>query len=156
MLKSRRGGVTFVELMVGFLIVAITAVAVTSGFYVAHGTLIRERNKMRAVHLLKGELNYWVGRIHSSFPTLEERNGIRRRRVVIARDANGVAITGDLVRHEIKVINNPDTKVEPDWWEIKVSIDYDEPPLEPSFVRNAEKKPVHMELVCPMILAGGA
>ena len=156
MLKHRQGGVTFVELMVGFLIVSIASVSVTSGIYVAHGLLIRERNKGLAIQLMKGEMSYWLGRVHVSFPSQLERIQRMRRPVTISRDNAGNPLEGTITREPIREIKLPDTKTESDWFEIKVSIDYIEDSLEPPFARQSHPKPVHLELVCPMILAASS
>jgi len=144
-----------VELMVGFLIVSIASVAITSGIYIAHGLLIRERHKELAIQLLKGEMSYWLGRIHVSFPSPNEMVQRERRQVTLGHDQAGNPLNGIITRYPIQVIDDPDTKAQPDWFEIKVDIEYTENALEPPFVHQAHTKPVHLELICPMILSTG-
>ncbi|MBZ0263435.1 hypothetical protein K8I28_02090 [bacterium] len=152
-LKHRRG-LSFVELIVSFLIVTITSVAVTSGIYFAHGQLRRERNKTRAVQLLKSEAEYWLARIHSAYPSPHEERVRAPREVLVYDNPVGENIIGSISHTGFVGRDDPETALDPDYYELRFEIRYIEPPIEPVWITpDAKPKEVVLDLVCPMILS---
>jgi len=152
--RRRRGGLNFFELVIAMLIISITSVAVASSFYTAYGELNRQRRAMYANKLLEAEAEYWKGRIHSQFPTaFEMAHTVPNPKNPIPLDKYtpaGGRVLADINRAPIVPVDKFETKIHPDWYEIRVYIRY----LEPTFdVVNGPRryKEVVKELVVPFI-----
>ncbi len=157
-LRRRRGGINFIELMVAIVVIAIASCAFAQGFFTAFHELEKQRHRMEAVQLLKAEAQFWVGRIHTAFPSAYEMDQwhehpnnpvilgaegvVTRPR---ARRFSGAGfIDADIKRSPIRVVNLFDTAIEEDFYEFTVTIDYEE-------THGTSPEYVHMELDVPII-----
>ena len=160
-LKHRPGGLNFFELIISTLIISITSVAVASSFYTAYGELNRQRRSQRANQLLKAEAEYWMGRVHSTKLTAYEQshripnpNNPVLLDPVYTYTQHGKQIKAYLYMIDFKRVELFETKATPDWYEVRVAIEYNEPPLDMVGARsNYREKQVVKELVVPFIPA---
>ncbi len=148
---KNRPGLTMIELLISLLIIAITSVAVMSGVATAYGWLLRERHKQTAVQYIKEEMEFWQARIHSAMPPEHMFHNATPRDICI--DDFGTAGTRDDLWGTVRLVSIervdlPDTSTNPDWFELKVICEYEEPPWDR---RTGEPKPVVLELTCPMV-----
>ncbi len=151
LLRKRPGGLNFFELVISLIIIAVTSVAVASSFYTAYNQLNRQRWKKKAVQLLKAEADFWMGRVHSQFPSpFELQHPIPNPDNPIQLDPNtpqGRSVLAELYLLDITGIDMTNTEAFPDWYEIRVSATYEEPALE----IGGQPKQVSLQLVVPFI-----
>jgi len=167
LMKHRAGGLNFFELIIGTLIITVTSVAVASSFYSAYNHMTRQRWRMKANQLLKAEAEFWLGRVHSAFPSVYElqhpipnpegpfmldpyRKGNQLDRG--ATGEGGIPCETGLLR--IRPVDKMDTLAKPDWFEIQVYARYTEPPLDLDVTRRygrAQGRNVNLKLIVPFI-----
>lgn len=165
LLRQRRGGLDFIELIVCLVIIAVSSVAVITSFYTAERELERQRWHSQAIQLLKGEAEYWKGRLHTGLPPgigavvhsppFEYNQRVPNPDNLIVISARGAGkgddILGELFLDRIQGIDISETPIVPDWYEIHVSCRYSDPILG---ARNPQQRDVILELVVPFIPAG--
>lgn len=134
-LKRDRRGVALIELIVSLIVIATASVGTTIAFFSAYGMLQQQRHRMRANEFLREETEYWQGRVHLISRLSEhERQQPRSWRDVII-DPRGPGAQDDVVgrirRESIVAKNIIQTPQNPDYYEIPVVIQWEEPPLVP-------------------------
>ncbi|MDP8206792.1 MAG: hypothetical protein P9L92_09035 [Candidatus Electryonea clarkiae] len=158
LLKQRHGGLTMFELVISLFIITATSVAVASSFYTANGELNRQRRRTVANQLLKAEAEFWKGRIHSAFPSpFEMQHPIPNPNnpIPLDPDVTGMHRTyAEVWKKSIRAVDVPQTALRPDWYEIVVSVEYDEEPVDGVIQftgRHPKPKTVYLELVVPFL-----
>jgi hypothetical protein len=149
--RKRPGGLNLFELAISILIISITSVAVASSFYTAYNQLTRQRWRKTANQLLKAEAEFWMGRVHSQFPSpyeLQHRIPNPQNPIVLdSRTPQGRNVTVNLYLDGIRNIDKFETEANPDYYEITVVAEYTEPPLD--FFGHS--RPVKLQLIVPFI-----
>ncbi len=170
-LRHRRGGINFIELMVSILVITIASVAFAHSFFVASFEMDKQRRRMEAVQLAKSEAQFWVGRIHTSFPSpfdidqwhehpgnplyLGQEGVVRRPNVRRVTSPEYVEVSVN--RSPIRTVDLFDTSTRADFYEFTITVDYIEDWRWMDFPEYAdagvEGEAVHLELDVPFIPA---
>ncbi len=129
--SGSRRGMTLIELVVGMMVVGTAAVGTTIAVFNAYGQLQRQRHRMVANQLMRAEIEYWQGRVHTAFPTVHQMNNAITHPVVIDKRDPGDRyddILGEVTREPIRehVLVATSTQLQY-YWEIPVKIVYTEP-----------------------------
>lgn len=70
-LKNERGGITFVEVLVTFVIIVTAAIAAAHSMYVGTRALRVDMHKQQVLQLVEREIEYWIGRIYTGNPGVD-------------------------------------------------------------------------------------
>lgn len=63
--EDERGGITFVEVLVTFVIVVAAVIATTYAMYFGNRALKVDMHKQQVLQLVEQELEYWIGRMYT-------------------------------------------------------------------------------------------
>jgi len=69
--QSDRGGITFIEVLVTFVIIAAAAIATAHSMYVGTRALRVDMHKQQVLQLVEREMEYWIGRIYTGNPPVD-------------------------------------------------------------------------------------
>ena len=95
--NSDEGGVDFMQLVVGLMIISIAAVGTFQALIYGYGQLDYEMRYRKAVSIARSYVEYWQGRVHTDFAS-----------------ANRQVRNGNLTRPETKLLDERDPSIEYD------------------------------------------
>jgi hypothetical protein len=70
-LKDERGGITFIEVLVTFIMVTAAVIATAHAMYVGSRALRVDMHKQQVLQLVEQEMEYWIARIYLGNPGLD-------------------------------------------------------------------------------------
>lgn len=136
--RDDEGGLDFVQMVIGLLIISIAAVGTFQALFFGQEQLDYQMRYRKAISVARSYAEYWQGRIHTDFPEpgspsfngVKAGNLARPLEVLLdTRDPNNDAddIMCNVAYAPLVPIDKPTTGPGIDYWQIKVRVTWLEP-----------------------------
>ncbi len=125
---SDDGGITFLEVLVTFIMIAVATVVVGHSLYFGNRMLDVDMHKQQALRIVQQELEYWIGRLYMGSPgdpsEFEMAPKMNYKSVILEKDTP--PITVQLSRDQILPVMDPNTAAIA-YWKVTVWAEWEEP-----------------------------
>lgn len=151
------GGLDFVQIVIGLLIISIAAVGTFQSLFWGYEQLDFQMRYRKAISVARSYAEYWQGRIHTDFPKTTDaafravKNGNLARPLVVLLDERDPTTDNDDIVCEVSYaplvpvdLNTTGSGI--DYWEIVVRVTWYEPNSELGSSGDEEHRPMPHEI----------
>ena len=128
LIREDDGGITFLDVLVTFVMIAVATVVVTHSLYFGNRMLDVDMHKQQALRIVQQELEYWIGRLYMGSPgdpsEFEMAPKINYKSVVLEKDTPPIIV--QLSRDQILPVVDPNTAAIA-YWKVTIWAEWEEP-----------------------------